>query len=72
MPAPLRILCIGGGPAGLYFAMLAKKADPARVVRVVERNRALPLPVLPEQSGTVSVRHPGTRSQWPRTSRRVG
>ncbi len=39
MPAPLRILCIGGGPAGLYFAMLAKKADPARVVRVVERNR---------------------------------
>ena len=39
MAAPLRILCIGGGPAGLYFAMLAKKADPARVVRVVERNR---------------------------------
>ena len=39
MSAPLRILCIGGGPAGLYFAMLAKKADPARVVRVVERNR---------------------------------
>mgnify|MGYP001501902389 CR=1 FL=1 len=39
MPVPLRILCIGGGPAGLYFAMLAKKADPARVVRVVERNR---------------------------------
>ena len=34
-----RILCIGGGPAGLYFAMLAKKADPSRVVRVVERNR---------------------------------
>ncbi|CAG1008405.1 anthraniloyl-CoA monooxygenase [Burkholderiales bacterium] len=39
MPAPRRILCIGGGPSGLYFAMLAKKADPSRVVRVVERNR---------------------------------
>jgi len=35
----MRILCIGGGPAGLYFALLAKKADPARAVRVVERNR---------------------------------
>ena len=39
MSVPQRILCIGGGPAGLYFAMLAKKADPARAVRVVERNR---------------------------------
>ena len=35
----MRILCIGGGPAGLYFALLAKQADPAREVRVVERNR---------------------------------
>ena len=39
MSVPQRILCIGGGPAGLYFAMLAKKADPSRAVRVVERNR---------------------------------
>ena len=30
MSAPLRILCIGGGPAGLYFAMLAKKAEGER------------------------------------------
>jgi anthraniloyl-CoA monooxygenase len=35
----MRILCIGGGPAGLYFALLAKEADPSREVRVVERNR---------------------------------
>ncbi|MDE2049231.1 MAG: FAD-dependent monooxygenase, partial [Betaproteobacteria bacterium] len=35
----MRILCIGGGPAGLYFALLMKRADPTHVVRVVERNR---------------------------------
>src|SRR6266542_1438909 len=35
----MRILCIGGGPAGLYFALLMKKADPRHAVRVVERNR---------------------------------
>ena len=35
----MRVLCIGGGPAGLYLALLLKRADPAHVVRVVERNR---------------------------------
>ena len=35
----MRILCIGGGPAGLYFALLAKRSDPTRAVRVIERNR---------------------------------
>ena len=35
----MRVLCIGGGPAGLYLAVLLKKADPRHVVRVVERNR---------------------------------
>ncbi len=35
----MRILCIGGGPAGLYFALLMKLADAKHVVRVVERNR---------------------------------
>ncbi len=35
----MRIVCIGGGPAGLYFAILMKKADPAHHVTVYERNR---------------------------------
>jgi anthraniloyl-CoA monooxygenase len=38
-PALRRILCIGGGPAGLYFALLMKRRDPSLVVTVVERNR---------------------------------
>jgi anthraniloyl-CoA monooxygenase len=35
----VKIDCIGGGPAGLYFAILMKKADPTHGVRVFERNR---------------------------------
>jgi len=35
----MRITCIGGGPAGLYFALLMKKRDPAHQVRVIERNK---------------------------------
>jgi anthraniloyl-CoA monooxygenase len=35
----MRVLCIGGGPAGLYSALLLKLADSRHVVRVVERNR---------------------------------
>ena len=37
---PMRIVCIGGGPAGLYFAILMKLRDPAHRVSVIERNRA--------------------------------
>src|SRR5436190_14156615 len=35
----MRIVCIGGGPGGLYFAILMKKSDPRHHIRVVERNR---------------------------------
>ncbi|HUC61766.1 MAG TPA: bifunctional salicylyl-CoA 5-hydroxylase/oxidoreductase [Alphaproteobacteria bacterium] len=35
----MRIVCIGGGPAGLYFGLLMKKANPAHRITVVERNR---------------------------------
>ena len=35
----MKVACIGGGPAGLYFAISMKLRDPAHEVRVVERNR---------------------------------
>src|SRR6185369_5212735 len=35
----MNIVCIGGGPAGLYFGLLMKKQNPAHRIIVVERNR---------------------------------
>src|SRR6478672_6507459 len=35
----MKIVCIGGGPAGLYFALLMKKQDPRHDITVVERNK---------------------------------
>ncbi len=35
----MNILCIGGGPAGLYFALLMKLQHPAHRITVLERNR---------------------------------
>ncbi|MEE8396768.1 MAG: bifunctional salicylyl-CoA 5-hydroxylase/oxidoreductase [bacterium] len=35
----MRIDIIGGGPGGLYFALLMKKADPGHEITVFERNR---------------------------------
>lgn len=35
----MNILCIGGGPAGLYFGLLMKRQRPDARVVVVERNR---------------------------------
>ena len=34
-----RIVCVGGGPAGLYAAILLRKAMPSARVEVLERNR---------------------------------
>src|SRR5215831_8212217 len=36
----MRVHVIGGGPAGLYFAILMKKAWPDTQLTVFERNRA--------------------------------
>ena len=35
----MNILCIGGGPAGLYFGLLMKLQNPAHRIVVVERNK---------------------------------
>ena len=35
----MRITCIGGGPAGLYFALLMKQQNPAHQITVLERNK---------------------------------
>ena len=34
----MRILVVGGGPAGLYFALLMKKLDRAHEITVLERD----------------------------------
>lgn len=36
----MRVACLGGGPAGLYFAISMKLRDPAHDVVVFERNKA--------------------------------
>jgi len=36
----MRITVVGAGPAGLYFALLMKKADPSRDIQVLERDGA--------------------------------
>jgi anthraniloyl-CoA monooxygenase len=35
----MNIVCIGGGAAGLYFALLMKKQNPAHEITVLERNK---------------------------------
>ena len=35
----MKIACLGGGPAGLYFAISMKLRDPDAEITVFERNR---------------------------------
>ncbi|WP_271898394.1 bifunctional salicylyl-CoA 5-hydroxylase/oxidoreductase [Candidatus Phyllobacterium onerii] len=36
----MKIACLGGGPAGLYFAISMKLRDPAHDITIIERNKA--------------------------------
>jgi 2-polyprenyl-6-methoxyphenol hydroxylase-like FAD-dependent oxidoreductase len=36
----VKIACVGGGPAGLYFSILMKRQDPSHDITVYERNPA--------------------------------
>src|SRR2546423_4625319 len=36
----MKIVCVGGGPAGLYFAISAKLRNPNHDITVIERNPA--------------------------------
>ena len=36
----MKVLCLGGGPAGIYFAISMKLRNPAHQVTVLERNKA--------------------------------
>jgi len=35
----MNIVCLGGGPAGLYFGLLMKLRHPEHKVKVLERNK---------------------------------
>ncbi len=36
----MRIICLGGGPAGMPFSILIKNADPAHEITIMEGNPA--------------------------------
>jgi anthraniloyl-CoA monooxygenase len=36
----VKVLCLGGGPAGLYFAISMKLRDRSHQITVLERNKA--------------------------------
>ena len=39
----MKIVCIGGGPSGLYFALLMKQANPAHDILELESGALVPV-----------------------------
>lgn len=63
----MRIGITGGGPAGLYFALLMKKHTPAHQIQVLEQN-LLVQPMAGEWSSR-SVRCRSSKSVMPKSMR---
>ena len=48
----LKIVCLGGGPASLYFSLLMKKANPGHDITVLEHDGAVKTRNLREPQAT--------------------
>ena len=59
----MEIVCVGGGPAGLTLAALAKLRDPRRDVTVLERNPEVGRKILISGGGRCNFTNLNTRPE---------